>query len=47
VKKEETKPRDYSECDPAPESQTPQCRLEGNISISKVPFLINRIEIKI
>jgi len=23
VKKEETKPRDYSECDPAPESQTP------------------------
>src|SRR5437016_14045686 len=30
---------------PLPNRKTPQCRLEG--SISKVPFLINRIEIKI
>ena len=30
---------------PLPNRKPPQCRLEGNIS--KVPFLINRIEIKI
>src|SRR5438132_13700366 len=30
---------------PLPNRKPPRCRLEGNIS--KVPFLINRIEIKI
>ena len=30
---------------PLPNRKPPRCRIEGNIS--KVPFLINRIEIKI